>query len=283
MDLLKLWNPFTSFPTSVPEPPSSLNPDELPPIRATRLNFREYGLPEYRNRYALVIDNLFTKEDCERLLALVPNEGNTWPAAAIDETLVIPSYRNSGRIVRNDSVIAAWILQKIRPYIREIEEIPDAHHHRSQRRWRHSRLIESTEQEDTNIIKPARLRGIREDLRFLQYCPGHFFKSHKDGTHEDEERNELSYYTLQLYLNGDPKTVKGGATRFWSGSTVDGVASEGKYVDVEPRMGRVLIFEQRDLRHSGEEVKEGVKYNIRTDMMYVEVDDPDVEYMDERI
>ncbi len=285
MDRFKLWNWSTSFATSVPEPPSSLNPDERPPILATRLNFAEYGLPEYQNRYALVIDNLFTEEDCERLLALVPRGGDSssntgdkavggaWPAAVLDETFFDPNYRNGGRIVRNEPDIAAWILEKIRPYIRDIEEIPDAHQHRSLRKWR-SRLAES-EPEDANAVRPARLRGLREDLRFLQYCPGHFFKPHEDAVHKDEERNELSYYTLQLYLSGESKTLKGGATRFWPKSTVDGRASQGRYVDVESRMGRVLIFEQRDLRHSGQEVKEGVKYNIRADMMYVEVDKPE--------
>ncbi|KAF8343995.1 uncharacterized protein EI90DRAFT_2889645, partial [Cantharellus anzutake] len=252
------------------------------------INFTEYGLPEYRNRYALVIDNLFTREECERLLALVPSEGDTcsntgdesvggaWLVAGIGETIVIPSYRNSGRIVRNDAEIAAWILEKIRPCIGEIEEIPDAHLHRGYSR-RHSAAARhgETEQEESDAIRPARLKGLREDLRFLRYTSGQFFKPHKDGSHIDAENKEISYYTLQLYLNGDAKTLKGGATRFWPCSTLDGLASNGTYVDVEPRMGRVLIFEQRDLKHSGEDVKEGVKYNIRADMMYVEVDKPE--------
>jgi hypothetical protein len=40
-------------------------------------------------------------------------------------------------------------------------------------------------------------------------------------------------------------------------------------------MGRVLVFEQADLLHSGEPVEKGVKISIRTDFMYELVHDGD--------
>lgn len=40
------------------------------------------------------------------------------------------------------------------------------------------------------------------------------------------------------------------------------------WVDVEPRSGRALIFEQCGLAHSGERVIEGVKLTVRTDLMF---------------
>lgn len=40
------------------------------------------------------------------------------------------------------------------------------------------------------------------------------------------------------------------------------------FVDVEPRRGRALIFEQSGIWHSGEEVNEGIKYTIRADLLY---------------
>jgi len=40
------------------------------------------------------------------------------------------------------------------------------------------------------------------------------------------------------------------------------------YIDVEPLPGRVLVFEQEGIPHSGEEVTKGVKYSVRTDFMY---------------
>jgi hypothetical protein len=41
-----------------------------------------------------------------------------------------------------------------------------------------------------------------------------------------------------------------------------------KKIDVVPKCGRVLIFQHRDLLHSGDDVEDGVKYTMRTDIMY---------------
>lgn len=54
----------------------------------------------------------------------------------------------------------------------------------------------------------------------------------------------------------------GGATSF-----TDGHHSEDA-VRVFPRAGSVLIFQQRNLVHSGDDVFSGVKYTVRTDVMY---------------
>ena len=79
----------------------------------------------------------------------------------------------------------------------------------------------------------------------------------------------MSFYTLHLYLNeSDPSVsngeLKGGSTTFHSGN----MKREYK---VEPRVGRVLIFQHRFLLHSGEEVMAGTKLTLRTDLMYKKV------------
>jgi acetyl/propionyl-CoA carboxylase alpha subunit len=58
--------------------------------------------------------------------------------------------------------------------------------------------------------------------------------------------------------------LKGGATRFWT-------PDKKKFLDVEPKVGRVLVFQQRMLVHSGEEVMEGLKITMRTDCMFEKV------------
>ena len=58
----------------------------------------------------------------------------------------------------------------------------------------------------------------------------------------------------------------GGATRFHSLSWDD-----EKYLDVDPKVGRVLIFQHRGLLHSGDEVAKGIKMTLRTDLMYEKV------------
>lgn len=255
----------SQYATSIPDPPVAPSLNDLALITCTRIDFRAYNLPEYADRYALVIDNLFTQEDCAHLLSFVPTT-ESWPAAQVDEVITDTSYRNSGRIVCGDPELCAWILAKVRPYLQDIDTI-NAHMHKRLRLAR-VRLPHLLVDSGASTATISRLR----ELRFLRYGPGHFFRRHADGTHISDDEKEISYYTMQLYLNGDSATLKGGATRFWPNPRLrkGSKAEDGVYVDVAPRMGRVLVFEQGDLIHSGEEVTAGIKYNIRADVMYLE-------------
>ena len=136
------------------------------------------------------------------------------------------------------------------------------------------------------------LSSVNPRLSFLRYGPGHYFKTHCDGlnTLPQEDGSSLkSFVTLHLYLNGtgnqelegedskifpkgaalklfdeDPDTpLLGGATRFWT-------PDKKYYLDVFPLTGRALVFQQRMLVHSGEEVLNGVKYTMRSDFMFSE-------------
>lgn len=87
-----------------------------------------------------------------------------------------------------------------------------------------------------------------------------------DGTYETPDRKERSYYTMHLYLNDETSTeveplIEGGATRFEN-------LQRGQFHDVVPKAGRVLIFQHRDLLHSGADVVKGTKYTLRTDILY---------------
>jgi len=242
----------------VPEPPPAPSPEEPAPIVSTRIDFPAYNLPEYADSYAVVIDNLFTREDCVHLLSFTPE---VWPEATIDESYIDTSYRNSGRFVRDEPELAAWILAKIRPYLHEIETVPETHANWQRGVWRYKGKGEAP--------PPPTMSSLRTDLRFLRYGPGHFFKPHGDVTHVSD-LNEVSYYTVQIYLNGDSEHLMGGATRFWpeKARSKKNWWERKVYLDVEPRMGRVLVFQQGNLIHSGEPVTKGIKYNIRADLMY---------------
>jgi hypothetical protein len=68
-----------------------------------------------------------------------------------------------------------------------------------------------------------------------------------------------------LYLNdattNEERVLKGGATMFFGDDMRGGFG-------VDPRVGRVLIFQQKCLVHCGEAVTAGTKLTLRTDMMY---------------
>jgi Rps23 Pro-64 3,4-dihydroxylase Tpa1-like proline 4-hydroxylase len=104
------------------------------------------------------------------------------------------------------------------------------------------------------------LISVNERLSFLRYGKGNFFKEHCDGQLELPDGRKARV-TIQIYL-GD-EGVQGGATRIWGHST-----KNLQYLDIKPKKGRVLIFQQRRIYHSGEEVTEGIKYTLRTDFMF---------------
>merc|ERR1712183_1051020 len=99
--------------------------------------------------------------------------------------------------------------------------------------------------------------GLNERLRFLKYSPGEYFKPHFDASYERPDGKEISFITIQLYLN---EGFKGGNTTFMS----DGL---GKDVGVVPKIGRILVF-QHDILHEGSVLVRGTKFTMRTDVMY---------------
>ena len=101
--------------------------------------------------------------------------------------------------------------------------------------------------------KEWKLLNLNERFRFYRYENGQQFKQHKDGSFVRND-NEVSKVTLMMYLNDD---FKGGATRF---------VLENEYV--EPKEGKLLLF-RHGLLHAGCPVFTGVKYVLRTDVMYV--------------
>ncbi|HEY0685311.1 MAG TPA: 2OG-Fe(II) oxygenase [Steroidobacter sp.] len=92
--------------------------------------------------------------------------------------------------------------------------------------------------------------GLNERLRFYRYTPGQRFDWHFDGSYA-RDNGEASQLTFMIYLN---KGYKGGQTRFES-------------VSVAGKLGMALVFEH-ELLHEGAEVTAGVKYVLRSDVMY---------------
>ena len=84
--------------------------------------------------------------------------------------------------------------------------------------------------------------------------------------HEPEQR---TFLTLQVYLRSS-NDLEGGATRFFSQSRSGQDGSE--FYDIEAVPGRVLIFQHRDLLHSGSEVIQGEKIALRSDILYRQIE-----------
>lgn len=89
--------------------------------------------------------------------------------------------------------------------------------------------------------------------------------AHNDGCYQTPDDKERSYFTLHLYLNDAENQLEGGATTFYDYNMT-------RRIDVEPKSGRILLFQHRNLLHSGEDVVKGIKYTLRTDIMYTKQD-----------
>jgi len=88
-------------------------------------------------------------------------------------------------------------------------------------------------------------------FRIYKYSSGQRFKMHRDGSYIRNE-NEKSFYTFLIYLNDD---FEGGETEFENLFTV------------APKKGSALVF-YHPLRHEGKTLISGLKYVLRTDIMY---------------
>lgn len=106
-------------------------------------------------------------------------------------------------------------------------------------------------------LVPARMGdhavcGVNERFRGYRYHPGQRFAPHYDGCFRRSD-DEESFLTFMLYLN---EGMTGGATVFHHFGT-----------QVEPRTGRALFF-QHAVLHEGAVIESGVKYVLRSDVMY---------------
>ncbi|WP_299107495.1 2OG-Fe(II) oxygenase [uncultured Tenacibaculum sp.] len=92
---------------------------------------------------------------------------------------------------------------------------------------------------------------LNEMFRVYKYSKGQRFKMHIDGSYK-RNLNEESLFSFLIYLNDD---FDGGETEF------------RKLFTVTPQKGTALVFRHR-LKHEGKEIISGVKYVLRTDIMY---------------
>jgi len=244
------------------------------------IDFSKTSLPEYSNSFALLIHNILTPAECNDLLeAAMSTTDNQWEQAMINigggRQRIETDIRNCGRIIWDDTTLAKQLLDRIRPLLpaeivtlKQRADITGNGPVKRKETWRISRL--------------------NERLRFLKYTHGMYFREHCDGSYVTPDGKEISYLTIHVYLNGnvanieddatehiklqkakvpiDELPLQGGATRFFEPRAMM------RYFDVIPETGACLVFQHRGLVHSGEDVLQGTKYTLRTDVMYEKID-----------
>ncbi|KAK0650027.1 hypothetical protein B0T16DRAFT_139288 [Cercophora newfieldiana] len=264
---------YKSRAVAVPDDFLIATPPDARPIIAREIAWRDTDLPEYEGRFATVLDHVLSPSECDALVRMaedsVANRGKsgtrTWSPALVNigggREMLDKEYRNSDRIVWDNQEVMnrLWArctaAEGLRGRLAEVVEQPTL------------RMRMRGMQEGNKWV----FERLNERMRFLKYGPGQFFRPHCDGAFSQEVDGAIlkTFYTLHLYLNNStateasagPEGLVGGATSFLSDD-------HERRVDVNPKAGRVLIFEHEGLYHSGDDVVQGVKLTMRGDALF---------------
>ncbi|KAF9888993.1 hypothetical protein FE257_008163 [Aspergillus nanangensis] len=260
----------------------------LPTATPTKIDFTRTNPPinAYKNHFAAIVDNLLTPAECNQLLQLAEQSAKSptggtpvhdlWDRALLNigngQHVKSVDTRNCGRIICDSPDLADRLLNRLLPFLTQcnITQISD-------------QPLVTGSRSAPGVLGLTRLN---ERFRFLRYTGGEYFRPHCDGRYTTPDGREVSLFTVHLYLNGQGEQdnndgnegeenvgmdqhppLRGGATSF----RIESFAGE-KVVKILPKTGSALVFQQRKLCHAGDDVLQGVKYTVRTDLMYEKVD-----------
>lgn len=141
-------------------------------------------------------------------------------------------YRGNLRLQNDDPQLAELLFERIRDQLPETIEMDEE-------MWQ--------------------ITGLNTRFRNSKYYPGSVFQQHIDASFL-RSLAEASFFTVNIYMN---EGFEGGHTRFFKNNEMKD--------DVTPTTGMALIFRQppgKNYQHDGERVLSGLKYLLRTDVMY---------------
>ncbi|KAL3781984.1 hypothetical protein ACHAW5_006074 [Stephanodiscus triporus] len=224
--------------------PSNLPMRRTKPREIEIENLSEKLLPILGSyKFAVMLHNILSPEECLELIDRAEEEG--FEDAMISYVKAKTLHRDCTRCLLDDNELAEVWYKRI---VNALKDTP------LETKLKNAPWI----QKNSGMIPHA--VGLNERFRLLKYKQGQFFRVHTDTpfvrrTSDHQSVGEMSCVSVQVYLN---QNFKGGCTTF---------RSEGRYLDVKPRTGSILLFEH-DILHEGQAVIQGKKYILRTDVMY---------------
>ncbi|KAK7471519.1 hypothetical protein BaRGS_00035858 [Batillaria attramentaria] len=226
---------------SIPVPPQT--DEEMCIRRSEILDFGDEGF---------LLHNVLSSTECQHFISEGEKAGFEKIHGARN------NYRSNLRITFDSALLSDLLWKRIRPWLSDIiidGEPTSLHVHGvkflMQGHW-----------------QPL---GLNSVWRLCRYTPGGHFAPHFDG-HFVRSSQERSLQTFMLYINGD---FEGGSTNFIDEHQTLYQDEEGKYCAEEknilcrlqPEPGLAIIFNHHRL-HEGQKLKTGVKYILRTDIMF---------------
>lgn len=171
---------WTSQPVEVPA--DFLSPLPIVPT-AKKIDFANSALPEYKDEYAVILDNVLSASECAQFIRLAEMsqgahseskesiKNNGWQEAMVNVgggyEVIIPDYRNSDRIIWDNHEI----MNRLWKRILQADEVKN-----------YLQRLEGDKYEsvlgrggDSGAWVPTQ-QGINERMRFLKYGAGQFFR-----------------------------------------------------------------------------------------------------------
>lgn len=195
------------------------------------------------NSQCFVLHNVLTELECKNLIDQGEAHG------FLDLAQHVQVYRNNKRIINFNEKLKEILWKRISNYIEDEIEIKDGY--------------------PSTILTTYYTNGTWQkdhlyyNFRICKYNPTNFFKKHVDNGSHPDEKNHRSLKTCMVYLNSD---FEGGETTFY----FNGKHDEQNVYSLKAGMGSCLIFNQNIL-HEGMPVISGLKYFIRTDILYKKI------------
>ncbi|GAW25456.1 putative poxvirus c4 C10 domain protein [Rosellinia necatrix] len=250
------------------EPPISPASPEGLAVVVTPIDFTNSPLAEdYSSFFALTIDNLFSPDECAKIQRAA---GDDWQSLSKGH-----AFRECQNILVFSPEWASALYNRI------ITHLPEEVKALRKGDSLAEHIAGSSCLKASMGAKKAvwRIKEANERLSFLRYQAGHHFRPHCDALYARPGKVERSFLTCQIYLNetspGTGGEPSGGETRFWASQVgkrhdIPKVEhqKEASFLDIRPKIGRALVFQQRMLWHSGQEVKHGEKLTVRLDLMF---------------
>jgi len=184
-----------------------------------------------------LLENVLTRQECQRIIQATERLG-------YGVTNFLQEYRGDRRLQLDDvsGLLAERIWQRIRPHVP-------------------ARLVVDWMPEGDEYPSGTwTARGCNSRFRFSKYFAGGCFKTHADDICLLGD-DRCTLLTVNIYLN-DLELDQGGRTRFFLDRGGDVLDSVGGLA------GSALLFKQEEALHDGAPLSSGLKYLMRTDVVY---------------
>ncbi|WP_052248926.1 2OG-Fe(II) oxygenase [Leisingera sp. ANG-Vp] len=187
------------------------------------------SIPEVLHGRVFEAAEFVSVDFCKEMIAKAQSVGFEKATISTERGIeAVPEIRNNDRVIFDDPGLADSMWCKIKPSF-------------------------SAPFKDSVAVR------LNERFRLYRYHPGQFFDWHQDGEYCSAD-GAVSRFTMMVYLN---EGFEGGGTSFAD------VFSPFRFSDftIRPATGKALFFHHQ-LSHRGDPVRSGVKYVLRTDVMF---------------